>query len=62
MVISTYVTVEVVEINEIILKPQSLSLSLSFFYITTLSPFQVLFIHSLDKSAKKLESYFLDYI
>lgn len=61
MVISTYVTVEVVEINEIILKPQSLSLSL-FFYITTLSPFQVLFIHSLDKSAKKLESYFLDYI
>ena len=52
---------EVVEINEIISKPQSLSLFF-FFVNNNFKSFQVLFSHSLDKSAKKLESYFLDYI
>ena len=44
---------------------QSPSLSLSFFFFfvnNNFKSFQVLFSHSLDKSAKKLESYFLDYI
>ena len=54
---------EVVEINEIISKPQSLSLFFFFFFVNNnFKSFQVLFSHSLDKSAKKLESYFLDYI
>ena len=53
---------EVVEINEIISKPQSLSLFFFFFVNNNFKSFQVLFSHSLDKSAKKLESYFLDYI
>lgn len=61
MVISTQVTVEVAEINEIMSKPQSLSLSL-FLHNNFKSYFQALCSHSLDKSAKKLESYFLDYI
>ena len=59
MVISTQVTVEVAEINEIMSKPQSLSL---FLHNNFKSYFQALCSHSLDKSAKKLESYFLDYI